>query len=184
MSDTKNDSYDLDSNGIFLFSEVVDSESCGDAMHFVLERNLDTEAKHKHLTMIINSPGGYVNDGFALIDIMAGSRLPIHTVGIGILASMGLVIFMSGKKGFRTLTPNAVVLSHQWSGGNYGKSHELIASQKHHTILNDIFMRHYKKHTGLSEKKIKEYLLPSQDVWLTAKEALDLGICDQIKDLN
>lgn len=183
MPDIKEEkSTDLQDNGIFLFASDVNEDSCADAIQFIIERNLDS-GKHNHLTMIINSPGGNVVDGFALIDIMAGSKIPIHTVGIGIIASMGLLMFIAGKKGNRVLTPNTLIMSHQWSSGFYGKEHELIAIQKEQKLLGDIILKHYKKHTGLREKDIKKYLLPPHDVWLTAKEAKELGICDIIKDI-
>lgn len=184
MPDTKDDkSFDLQDNGIYLFAEDVNGDSCAEAIRFVLEQNLDTSGKQKHLTMIINSPGGHVVDGFALIDVMAGSRIPIHTVGLGMIASMGLLLFMAGKKGKRTLTPNTLIMSHQWSSFFHGKEHELLAAQKEQKMLSEMIIRHYKKHTGLSEKKIKELLLPAHDVWLTAKEAKEYGICDEIKDI-
>ena len=183
MAEKDTKSPDLQDNGIYLFATGVDEESCGDAIKFILESNLDTHAKHKHLTLIINSPGGHVVDGFALIDVMAGSRLPVHTVGIGMIASMGLLMFIAGKKGERVLTPNTLIMSHQWSSWFHGKEHELLAIQKEQKLLSEIIMRHYKRHTGLKEKDIRKYLLPAHDVWLTAKEAKALGICDKIKDI-
>ena len=174
----------LDDHGVFLFSGTVDDITCDDAIKFILEANLDKECKWDHITMLINSPGGYCSDGFALIDIMFGSRIPIHTIGIGMIASMGLQIFLSGKKGTRTLTPNCMILSHQYTGGAYGKEHELIASHKEYGILSEIVMRHYKRTTGLSVEDIKQYLLPPEDMWLTAKEAKKYGICDIVKDLK
>jgi len=174
----------LDDHGVFLFSGTVDDITCDDAIKFILEANLDKECKWDHITMLINSPGGYCSDGFALIDIMFGSRIPIHTVGLGMIASMGLQIFLSGKKGTRALTPNCMILSHQYTGGTYGKEHELIASQKEFGILSEIIMRHYKRTTGLTAEEIRQYLLPAEDMWLTAKEAKKLGICDIVKDLK
>jgi ATP-dependent Clp protease protease subunit len=114
---------------------------------------------------------------------LVGSRIPIHTVGLGMIASMGLLLFISGKKGKRVLTPNTLIMSHQWSSFFWGKEHELLAAQKEQKSLSDMIMRHYKKHTGLTEKKIRELLLPAHDVWLTAKEAKALGICDEVKDI-
>jgi ATP-dependent Clp protease protease subunit len=183
MADDKEKSSDLQDNGIYLFGSDVDSDSCSDAIKFILEKNLDSSNPHKHLTLIINSPGGHVPDGFALIDVMAGSRIPIHTVGLGMIASMGLLMFIAGKKGHRALTPNTLIMSHQWSSFFYGKEHELIAVQKEQKILSDMIMKHYLKYTGMPEKDIRKYLLPAHDVWLTAKEAKKLGICDIIKDI-
>lgn len=174
----------LDDHGVFLFSGDVDDITCDDAIKFILEANLDKDCKWDHMTMLINSPGGYCSDGFALIDVMFGSSIPIHTIGLGMIASMGLQIFLSGKKGTRTLTPNCMILSHQYTGGTFGKEHELIASQKEFGILSEIVMRHYKRTTGLSVEEIKQYLLPPEDMWLTAKEAKKYGICDIVKDLK
>lgn len=174
----------LNDHGVFLFSGEVNDMTCDDAIKFILEANLDKECKWDHMTILINSPGGYCSDGFALIDTMFGSQIPIHTVGLGMIASMGLQIFLSGKKGTRTLTPNCMILSHQYTGVTFGKEHELIASQKEFSILSEIVMRHYKRTTGLTLEEIREYLLPAEDRWLTAKEAKKYGICDIVKDLK
>lgn len=174
----------LADHGVYYFNDQVDDLSTGEAITFILEANLNSECNWKYITMIVNSPGGYCSDGFALIDIMMGSRIPIRTVGIGMIASMGLQIFLTGQKGYRTLTPNCMILSHQYTGGSSGKEHELIASQKEFGILSEMVMRHYKRTTGLTEEEIRQYLLPAEDTWLTAKEAKKYGICDNVKDLK
>ncbi len=171
----------LRDKGIFLFSGEVDDPLCNSLIEYILNQNL--EGQHEFLTLIINSPGGYISSGFSTIDVMNGSSLPIHTVGLGIIASMGLMLFITGKKGQRILTPNTLIMSHQWSGGSWGKEHELIAAVKANTLISDMILKHYKKHTGLTEKKIRDYLLPASDVYLSAKEAKDLGICDEIREL-
>ncbi len=171
-------------NGVFFFNTGVDSSSVGEAIQFILEANLDYDCDWKFITMMINSPGGYVSDGFALIDIMNSSIIPIHTVGIGMIASMGLQIFLAGEKGHRTLTTNCMVLSHQFAGASWGKEHELIASRTEIDNITEMVMRHYKRTTGLSEAKIRESLLPPQDIWLNAKQAKALGICDVVRDLK
>lgn len=171
-------------HGVFLLVGDIDESNTQDAIKFILSANLDPDCCWDHMTMIINSPGGYCTDGFALIDVMFGSSIPIHTVGLGQISSMGLMTFLAGEKGHRTLTPNCMILSHQYTGGTFGKEHELVASQKEFDILGEIIRRHYKRTTGLSKDEIDEYLLPSQDVWLTAKEAQKYGICDNVKDLK
>src|SRR5713101_3051077 len=97
---------DLAEHGIFLLTGDVEDAKCEDAIRFILEANLNS--RHEYLTLIVNSPGGYVNAGFSLIDVMNGSKLEIRTVGLGILASMGLLIFIAGKTGKRALTPNTM----------------------------------------------------------------------------
>jgi len=167
-------------HGIYLLTGDIDESECEEAIRFVLEANLNNG--HDYLTMIVNSPGGYVNAGFSLIDVMNGSKAEIRTVGLGILASMGLLIFIAGKKGSRSLTPNTMVMSHQWSGLRWGKEHELLASQRGDDILTGMIFRHYKRHTGLKDKESRKYLLPPSDVWLSAREAKKLGLCDEVKE--
>jgi len=174
----------LSATGIYFLNGEINSGSVGDAISYILEANIDQECTWEYITLIINSPGGYVTDGFALIDVIFGSRIPIRTVGLGMVASMGLQIFLAGEKGSRTLTPNCMILSHQYAGGSWGKEHELVAAQVEQDILSEIVMRHYKRTTGLSAAKVRELLLPPQDVWLTARQAKKYGICDLVKDLK
>ena len=99
------------------------------------------------------------------------------------IASCGIVTFMAGEKGHRYLTPNTSILSHQYSWGSRGKEHELFAVVREFELSTKRMMYHYKKCTGLSEKKIREVLLPPQDVWLNAEEAVKYGIADVIKSV-
>ena len=174
----------LEDHGVHFFNGEVDGGSTGDAIRFILEANLDTSCRWEYMTFIINSCGGYLNDGFALIDIMNGSRIPIRTLGIGLIASMGLMIFLAGQRGYRTLTPNTMILSHQYSGATFGKEHELVASREEQDQTTDIVMRHYRRTTGLKDADIKKHLLPPHDVWVTATKAKKLGICDLVKDVK
>ena len=137
--------------------------------------------KPKYLQIVINSGGGDLNSAFAAIDVMKGSTIPIYTIGLGCVASAAFAIFIAGKKGYRTLTPNTSIMSHQYTWGTYGKEHELFATVKEYELTTKRMLQHYKKCTGLTEKKIREHLLPPQDVWLSAAEAKKLGLCDSIK---
>ena len=121
---------------------------------------------------------------FALIDVMRGSGIPIHTVGLGVIASCGLLLFITGAKGKRVLTPNTSILSHQYSWGNWGKEHELFAQVKEFELSSQRLINHYKRCTGLKEKEIREYLLPPEDVWLSGNEAKKLGLCDSIRQIK
>ena len=170
---------DLYKSGIYLLMDVITAESCKEAIEFVLKQNAEKK-KQKRLQFMICSPGGDVPSCFALIDIMKGSKIPIHTIGLGVIASCGLLLFITGEKGKRTLTPNTSILSHQYSWGSYGKEHELFAQVKEFELSTERMISHYKKCTGLSEKEIREHLLPPEDRWLSAKEAKKLGICDKV----
>ena len=84
------DEADLYKSGIYLFMDAVTADSCKEAIEFVLKQNTEKK-KQKRLQFMICSPGGMMPECFALIDIMKGSRIPIHTVGLGCIASCGLL---------------------------------------------------------------------------------------------
>ena len=174
----------LKDKGIYFLSGGFNSETAQNIVTWILEANFDPLSKFEYLTLIINSPGGEVNSAFAIIDAMEGSAIPVRTIGLGMVGSCGFLTFIAGAKGHRVLTPNTSILSHQWSWGDRGKAHELFATVKEYELTQNRMMNHYVKHTGLSKAKIEEKLLPPHDVWLSAQEALDLGVCDEIKILG
>lgn len=171
----------LNNAGVYHFHKAVNNESCAEAIAFILDHNINPVDNQKHLTLLVSSWGGSVYAAFALTDVMDGSRLPVHTVGLGMIASAGLMIFMAGTKGKRILTPQVEILSHQYSNVEFGKEHELIASRRANDLTSERILMHYMKHTGLTEKEIRKNLLPPEDVWLSAKEAKKYGLCDKIK---
>lgn len=163
--------------------EEISLSSVKTAVEWIFEANF-AEERPELLNLIITSPGGDLNAAFALIDTMRGSAIPIRTIGLGQIASAGLMIFIAGQKGHRLLTPNTSILSHQYSWGAFGKEHELFATVKEFDLTTKKMIAHYKKCTGLKEDQIREVLLPPQDIWLSAIEAKKLGLCDDIKDLS
>ena len=168
-------------SGIIYFSDGFDSTTTKPVINTIIEKNLlPNSQRPKELTLIINSPGGQVHSAFALIDTMKGSAIPVKTVGLGMIASCGLLTFMSGTKGRRVITPNTSILSHQYSWGSGGKEHELFARVREFELSTQRMIEHYKKCTGLSEKKVRDILLPPEDRWLSAKEAVKFGIADKI----
>lgn len=170
-------------HSFFLMMEEISLSTVKSAVEWILEANF-AEERPEMLNLIINSPGGDLNAAFALIDVMRGSAIPVRTIGLGQIASAGLLIFISGEKGERILTPNTSILSHQYTWGAFGKEHELFATVKEFDLTTKKMIEHYKKTTGLVEKKIREVLLPPQDVWLSPAEAKKLGLCDDVKDLK
>lgn len=168
--------------GIYYMADGFQYDTTKPIVQWIIEKNLLPVAERpKELTLIINSPGGSVHAAFALIDTMKGSSIPIKTVGLGLIASCGVLTFMAGTKGKRIITPNTSILSHQYSWGSAGKEHELFARVREFELSTERMLEHYKKCTGLKEKVIREILLPPEDKWLSAKEAVQYGIADKIK---
>ena len=166
-----------------LLMDEINYDTVKPTIEWIIEANF-AEEKPETLTLLVCSPGGLLSAAWALIDIMRGSNIPISTVGLGEIASAGTMIVMSGSKGRRFCTNNTTIMSHQYSGGSIGKHHELLAVMKEFQLTDRKVIEHYKKCTGLDEKKIREILLPPTDVYLTPKEAKAYGIIDHIKDLN
>lgn len=161
--------------------EDISLASCKPVIEWIIGANFSEETPES-LNLMICSPGGDLNAGFALTDVMRGSKIPVNTIGVGQIASAGLLIFLAGKH--RVLTPNTSILSHQYSYGSIGKHHELMASVKEFDLTSKRLIAAYKKYTKLNEEEINNYLLPPHDVWLSSKEALKYGICDVVKELN
>lgn len=174
---------ELLSKGVYIMMGDVTQESMAPVIDWILSANMKKK-KPKELTLVVCSRGGDLNACFALVDVIMGSKIPIKTVGLGMIASCGLLLFMSGEKGSRVLTPNTAILSHQYSWGAMGKEHELFARVKEMELTTKRLLDHYKKCTGLTEKAVREHLMPPHDVWLSAKEAKKFGICDSVKKLT
>jgi ATP-dependent Clp protease protease subunit len=170
-------------HGIYVLMDDIDADSVKPVIEWILHENHVRKKKYKELLLMICSDGGQLEDAFALIDVMRSSKIPIKTVGLGSIASSGLLIFLTGTKGRRVLTPNTSILSHQFSWGSSGKVHELFATVKEFQLTEQRMIEHYKISTGLGEDEIRKVLLPPQDVYLSAQEALEYGICDHVADL-
>ena len=95
--------------------------------------------------------------------------------------SAAFLIFTSGTKGERYLAANTGIMCHQFAGGGGdAKFHDLKAEMKENELLNQKMVNILKEATGLTPSRIKSKLLPASDVYMSAQEALDLGIADQL----
>lgn len=175
------ENFNLSSIGAYMLFGEIHEESTEDLCEFIIKANyLFTD--EQPITLLINSPGGSVYDGFGIIDLMESSKLKIQTVAIGMVASMAALIFTTGTKGMRVMSRNSFVMTHQFSQTLEGKYHDFIAQRAHEDDLHNRFIQHFLRHTKMNEKQINDILLGSADKFISAKEALKYGICDQVKD--
>lgn len=174
----------LSDHGVYYFATEFSTSTTKDVITWILDSNLSQNNKFEQLTLMITSYGGDLMSAFALIDVMRGSAIPVHTIGLGVIASAGLMTFIAGEPGHRLITPNTSILSHQWSAGAFGKEHELLATGRQFDLTTKRMIAHYKKCTGLDETTIREKLLPPQDVWLSAQEAKKFNLTDSVKELK
>jgi len=173
----------LSDYGIIYISGTIDSSTAESVCKEIIEYNIKGEANQ--IQMIINSPGGSCTAGFSIIDIMEWSRIPIYTTGIGMIASMGLLIFMTGEKGRRVITPRTSILSHRFSAFNIGNHSQLIAGRKEEDLEHERILSHYQSYSGIKDKdELEKYLLRDVDTWLSPDEAIQYGLVDIIEPLR
>lgn len=156
----------------------IDVSTAYAACEFIFKSNLVFPSGN--LSMFVNSTGGDCQEGFAIIDAIGTSRLPVHTIGMGNIQSMGVLILCSGTKGQRRMTENSEVMAHQFSASFEGKHHELIAQNKALKNLSEKMFRHFKKHTTMTDQQIKKVMFSPSDTWLTPEECVRYGLVDEI----
>ncbi len=160
---------------IFLSEEVNDVTAS-----LVVAQMLYLEAQDpdKDIQFYINSPGGSVTAGLAIYDTMQYIKCDVSTICIGLAASMGAFLLSSGTKGKRIALPNAEIMIHQPSGGAQGQATDIeIHAEQIISIkrrLNEIFA----KNTGKDYETICRDC--ERDHFLTAQEAKDYGLVDQV----
>ena len=141
---------------------------------------LEMDNPDADISLYINSPGGSVTAGMAIYDTMQYIKAPVRTVCVGMAASMGAFLLMAGEKGKRMALPNAEVMIHQPSGGAQGQATDVSiraewlirTKKKMNQMMADM--------TGQSVEKVTADA--ERDYFMSAQEALNYGIVDQIYD--
>lgn len=171
----------LRENGVLFMDKEFNQENCMPLVKMILEWNLMPKEKQPEIIhLYINSPGGLVASAWHLIDTIKQSKIPVYTYAMGMAASCGCLLLMSGEKGHRYVTQNTTVMSHVYSAGSGGKEFDLYARVKSFEQTSKNMVDHYKKCTGKSEEYIRKHLLPAEDVWLSPEECVKHGIVDHI----
>lgn len=139
---------------------------------------LDHEDSKKDISLYINSPGGSVTAGLAIIDTMNFIKSDVSTICVGIAASMGALILSSGKKGKRFSLPNSEVMIHQVMGGTEGQASDIAINAKHILRTKDNLNRILAENTNKRVEQVEKD--SDRDYWLTSDEAKKYGIVDSI----
>lgn len=155
---------------LFLVGEV-DSDSTSDLIVQLLY--LNTLDKKEPIKLMIHSPGGCVMSGMQLMDVMHIIDAPVHTVVMGMAASMGAAILSAGEKGHRYAFESSQILVHQVSSGTMGHVKDMKADVEHTDKLNFRLMEKIAAECGMPHKKLLK--LVERDKWISAKEAKEFG---------
>ena len=138
---------------------------------------LDAEGEGD-ISLYINSPGGSVYDGLAILDTMNQIKSDVATYGVGLQASMGAVLLASGTKGKRYMLPHAKTMIHQPSSGTKGKVTDMEIDLKEGLAVKNELVKILVEATGKKESELRNDM--ERYYWMTAKEALAYGLIDQI----
>jgi ATP-dependent Clp protease protease subunit len=167
----------LKSRRIF-FGEAVDNDSAYAAIRKLWYLELTSPATP--ILFVINSPGGSVDAGFAIWDQVTLITSPVHTLVTGLAASMGSVLSLCAAKGKRFATPHARIMIHQPSIGGmvHGQATDLEIQAREILKTKEQLVELYVQKTGKTKKEIEKAL--DRDKWLSAQEAKDFGLIDDI----
>ena len=139
---------------------------------------LQSEDPKKDISFYINSPGGVITAGLAIVDTMNHIKNDVSTVCVGLAASMGAVILSCGEKGKRFILPNAEVMIHQPLGGAEGQASDIEINARHIIKNREVLNKMLAKNTGQPLEKIEKDV--DRNFYMSSDEAKKYGIVDKI----
>ncbi|WP_019244178.1 MULTISPECIES: ATP-dependent Clp endopeptidase proteolytic subunit ClpP [Bacillus] len=143
---------------------------------------LEADNPEKDISMYINSPGGSTSAGFAIFDTMQYIKPNVNTICTGMAASFGALLLMAGTKGKRYALPNSEIMIHQPLGGTKGQATEIEISARRILKLKEHINRTISDLTGQPIDRVKHDT--ERDYFMSAEEAMQYGIVDQIVKAN
>lgn len=161
---------------IIVLGEQVDEETtnriCGQMLL------LAAEDGKSDITLYINSPGGSVDHGLAIYDVMQYVPNDIVTVGMGLAASMGQFLLAAGTPGKRFAMPHTRVMMHQPSGGIGGTATDVKILAEQMKYMKRILAERIAQHSGKTVEQIEKDF--DRDLWFTAEQAKEYGLIDEV----
>lgn len=139
---------------------------------------LEAEDPGKDIHLYINSPGGSITAGFAILDTMNYIKSDVSTICIGMAASMGAFLLAGGAKGKRYALPNAEIMIHQPLGGAQGQASDIIISANRIMKMRDQINKYLSEWTGQPIEKVERDT--DRDFFMTSEEAKAYGLIDQV----
>tara|TARA_B100000212_G_C27371665_1_gene532864 strand:+ start:797 stop:1429 length:633 start_codon:yes stop_codon:yes gene_type:complete len=168
---------------IGLFSDVTD-DKIAELIHAIiyLDELNAINKEEKPIEFYISTYGGSADDMFGMYDVMRviRERTEIHTIGLGKVMSAGVLLLASGTKGKRCIGKNCRVMVHSVIGGSHGPLHNLINEMDAIEQIQKMYSDALIAETNMTKKDLKKLLEKKVNVYLTAEEAVELGIADII----
>jgi ATP-dependent Clp protease protease subunit len=141
---------------------------------------LESQNPEKPINFYINSPGGSVTAGMSIYDTMNFIKSPVHTIVMGIAASMGSFLASAGTKGKRFILPHARHMIHQPLGGTRGQASDVEIQYKELQHWKETLTKLYQEHTGKDYETLEKDM--DRDNFMSAQESVDYGLADKIME--
>ena len=161
---------------IVFLGEPVTSDSANRIVAQLLF--LESDDPDKDIFLYINSPGGSVYDGLGIFDTMQHVKPDIHTVCVGLAASMGAFLLCAGEKGKRSSLLHSRIMIHQPLGGARGQASDIRIQADEILYIKDKLNKELSDRTGQPIERIKEDT--DRDFYMSPSEAVDYGIIDNV----
>ena len=139
---------------------------------------LEREEPDRDINMYVHSPGGVITAGLAIYDTMNLIRSDVSTIAVGATASMATVLLSAGARGKRYALPNSTVHMHQAMGGARGQASDIEIAAREILRNNEIIRNILSERTGQTIERIRADT--DRDFYLSAKQALEYGMIDEI----
>lgn len=139
---------------------------------------LESENPNADISLYINSPGGDIASGWAIMDTMNYIKSPVSTIGMGLVASMASVLLAAGEKGKRFALPNAEIMIHQPLGGLQGQATDMEIGMRKMQMVKENLTKQMAEFTGKKVKEVHDAM--ERDNWMTPPQAKDFGIIDKV----
>ena len=139
---------------------------------------LEREDPDKDISLYINSPGGVISSGLAILDTMNLIKPDVSTICVGLAASMGTVLLCAGARGKRYALPNSTIHMHQPMGGAQGQATDIEIAAREILRMQDMIRNIISTQTGQDYEKVARDT--DRDYYLNASQALEYGIIDEV----
>lgn len=137
-----------------------------------------SQASNDPIRVFVNSPGGHVESGYTIYDMLKFVKCPIYMVGTGWVASIASIIYLATPKKFRFVLPNTRFLLHQPHGGMQGTAQDVKIQAEEIIKTREHLNRMIAEETGVDVAKVHQHT--DRDYWLSAEEALKYGLAGSI----
>ena len=161
---------------IVFLGEPVTSDSANRIVAQLLF--LEADDPEKDIFLYINSPGGSVYDGLGIFDTMQHVKPDVHTVCVGLAASMGAFLLCSGTKGKRSSLIHSRIMIHQPLGGARGQASDIRIQADEILFIKDKLNKELSERTGQPIERIREDT--DRDFYMSPTEAIEYGIIDNV----